>query len=222
MFKWANERFYIMKSYFLNESNLVIELGNKLNRELNNQALLIYYYFVENKKLYNDMSIIDIVPTYNSIAFHFYLNPESTHEQLKKIIISKVKLALSLNYDWQQNISEHQINVRYDGMDIDNSIKRLNLSKTEFIKLHTEPTYQIAMLGFKPYLPYLLGLDEKLAMPRLESPRTRIPAGSIGIGGSQSSIFPVEMPCGWHIIGSSDFKDFKKFKPGDRVKFISV
>jgi KipI family sensor histidine kinase inhibitor len=211
-----------MKSYFLNESCLVIELGNKLNRELNNQALLIYYFFVENKKLLDDMRILDIVPTYNSIAFHFNLNPQSTYAQLKKIIFSKVKLALSSNYDWQQNISEHQIDVKYDGMDIDDSIKRLELSKTEFIKLHTTPTYQIAMLGFKPYLPYLLGLDERLAIPRLESPRTRIPAGSIGIGGSQTSIFPVEMPCGWHIIGSSDFKDFEKFKPGDGVKFNSV
>ncbi len=209
----------MMRSYFLNESCFVIELGKELSRQLNNQVLLIYYYFKNHSNILDNLSIVDIVPTYNAIAFHFVGMMQS---DFSEIVMREVNQALASNYDWQQNISEYKINVKYDGIDIDGSIEKLKLSKTEFIKLHTKPTYQIAMLGFKPYLPYLLGLDERLAMPRLESPRARISSGSVGIGGSQTSIFPVEMPCGWHIIGTSDFNDFKQFKPGDSVKFIAV
>lgn len=100
-----------------------------------------------------------------------------------------------------------------------NAAEKLGLDVKEIIKRHTQVEYHIAMLGFKPYFPYLLGLDQSLSLPRLATPQNRIAAGSVAIGGSQTTIFPEQSPSGWNIIVVSDFKDFAKFSAGDKIIF---
>jgi KipI family sensor histidine kinase inhibitor len=84
------------------------------------------------------------------------------------------------------------------------------------------------MLGFTPGFPYLLGLDPALHMPRRATPRTRVPAGSVAIGGAQTGVYPRETPGGWHLIGRTTLSLFDPardppalLKPGMRVKFIA-
>ena len=85
------------------------------------------------------------------------------------------------------------------------------------------------MLGFAPGFPYLLGLDPQLHMPRRASPRTRVPAGSIAIGGVQTGIYPTELPGGWQLIGRTPLALFDARRdpptllvPGDRVRFVPI
>jgi KipI family sensor histidine kinase inhibitor len=85
------------------------------------------------------------------------------------------------------------------------------------------------MLGFSPGFPYLIGLDPLLAMPRLDTPRTCVPAGSVGIGGAQTGIYPQAGPGGWRIIGCTTLALFDPLHdpptllaPGDRVRFIAA
>ena len=85
------------------------------------------------------------------------------------------------------------------------------------------------MLGFSPGFPYLLGLDPRLAMPRLDTPRTRVPAGSVGIGGAQTGIYPHAGPGGWRIIGRTTLALFDPLHDpptllasGDRVRFVAT
>ncbi|HDJ51291.1 MAG TPA: carboxyltransferase domain-containing protein, partial [Thermoprotei archaeon] len=90
-------------------------------------------------------------------------------------------------------------------------------------------TYRVYMLGFTPGFAYMGGLDERIAAPRLEIPRKKVPAGSVGIAGKQTGIYPIESPGGWRLIGRTPLKLFDPKKdpptlllPGDLVKFVPI
>lgn len=107
--------------------------------------------------------------------------------------------------------------VVYDGEDLGRVAKLHNLTVEEVIKKHTAPVYQVALVGFRPYFPYLMGLDKELITPRLDTPRTTIPAGAVGIGGEQTGVYPEESPGGWNLIGRTNPELLKQIKPGDIV-----
>ncbi|QSX77352.1 5-oxoprolinase subunit PxpB [Agrilutibacter solisilvae] len=116
-----------------------------------------------------------------------------------------------------------------DGPDLATSAAELGLTPEEFVRRHADREYTVAMIGFAPGFPYLLGLDPALALPRLATPRTRVPAGSVGIGGAQTGIYPRESPGGWRLIGRtpSVLFDATRQAPsllasGDRVRFVPL
>ena len=83
-----------------------------------------------------------------------------------------------------------------------------NLSTQEVIDIHSSEDYLIYMLGFLPGFSYLGGLDERIHTPRLANPRIKIPAGSVGIGGSQTGIYPLDSPGGWQLLGLTPVKTY--------------
>ncbi len=100
------------------------------------------------------------------------------------------------------------------------------LSEEEVVRLHSGTTYRIYMLGFLPGFPYLGGLDARLHTPRLDTPRTRIPAGSVGIGGQQTGVYPLDSPGGWRLIGRTPvpLSDPERlpYRAGDRIRFVPI
>ena len=103
-----------------------------------------------------------------------------------------------------------------------------NLAKEKIIEIFTARTYRVFMLGFLPGFAYLGEVDERIAVPRKETPRLKVPQGSVGIAGNQTGIYPLESPGGWQIIGKTETKLFtpneKKptfFQCGDLVKFTT-
>ncbi len=105
----------------------------------------------------------------------------------------------------------------------------LKLSVQEVIDLHTQPLYEVAMIGFVPAFPYLIGLPEKLYAPRHATPRLAVPAGSVGVAGKQTGIYPFETPGGWQLIGRTPVKLFRPnaeppsvLQSGDWVKFYPI
>lgn len=115
------------------------------------------------------------------------------------------------------------------GPDLEEVSSMTNLSAEEIIHLHCAATYKVYMIGFVPGFAYLGGMDERLASPRKLKPRASVPAGSVGIAGKQTGIYPFETPGGWQIIGQTSFKMFDAnrsqpslLKAGDEVKFQSV
>ena len=102
------------------------------------------------------------------------------------------------------------------------------LTEKEVIALHAGREYRIYMLGFLPGFPYLGGLDERLFPPRLAAPRTAIPAGSVGIGGEQTGVYPIASPGGWQLIGRTPLKLFDPaagtlpYAAGDRIRFTPI
>ena len=113
------------------------------------------------------------------------------------------------------------------GEDLPAVARHAGLSEEEVIRLHSGRTYRIYMLGFLPGFPYLGGLDERLFTPRRETPRTRIPAGSVGIGGQQTGIYPMESPGGWQLIGRTPLCLFAPgrtlpYAAGDSIRFVPI
>lgn len=115
------------------------------------------------------------------------------------------------------------------GLDLDTVAEHAGLSRDDVIARHTAAEYAVAMLGFAPGFPYLLGLDPALRMPRRATPRTRVPAGSVAIGGAQTGIYPRELPGGWHLIGRTPRVLFDPAReppcllaPGDHVRFRAI
>lgn len=127
------------------------------------------------------------------------------------------------------SVSHHEIPVRYDGEDLEEVCELLGIQKKEFIKLHSTTVYHVAFMGFSPGFPYLLGLDEKLKVPRKKTPRTRMKKGAVAIAESYASVYSVESPGGWNWIGNTETSLFEAesdspflLKPYDTVKFVPV
>jgi KipI family sensor histidine kinase inhibitor len=107
--------------------------------------------------------------------------------------------------------------------------EQVGLSVEETISLHAGAAYRVAMVGFQPGFPYLLGLPERLQVPRRSSVRAHVPAGSVAIAGAQAGIYPGESPGGWHLLGRTALRLFDPtascpalLLPGDRVRFVPV
>ena len=119
-----------------------------------------------------------------------------------------------------------EIPVRYDGEDLDEVARLTGLDPDEVVARHTAPTYTVAFLGFSPGFPYLVGLDPALEVPRRDTPRTSIPAGSVGLAGGQTGIYPTASPGGWQLIGRTEVTLFDPDRdppallgPGSRLRF---
>jgi antagonist of KipI len=115
------------------------------------------------------------------------------------------------------------------GPDLDAAARELGLGSEALVARHAGGDYTVAMIGFAPGFPYLSGLDPALALPRMATPRTRVPAGSVAIGGAQTGIYPRESPGGWRILGRTPLRLFDPrrdppalLSPGDRVRFRPV
>ena len=115
------------------------------------------------------------------------------------------------------------------GPDIENIASHNNLSVEEVIKIHTSGEYLVYMLGFTPGFPYLGGMDKRIATPRLTTPRTKIPAGSVGIAGEQTGLYPIESPGGWQLLGRTPLNFFDPMKEnpfivtsGQYIKFTAI
>lgn len=193
--------------------------------------------------------VIDIAPAYATLLVRFdpwaWLATESSgalpHEKLAEALRAVIVRSMDpgLRRDGEQKADTAggpapsiEIPVRYGGdhgPDLDAVAEHARLSREEVIAHHARAEYKVAMLGFAPGFPYLLGLDPALQMPRRANPRTRVPAGSVAIGGAQTGIYPRELPGGWHLIGRTPLVLFDPKRqppcllaPGDRVRFIAI
>jgi inhibitor of KinA len=130
------------------------------------------------------------------------------------------------------NVAEIEIPVCYDSefaFDLDEVARGAGLDRNEVVSLHSSGDYRVHCVGFIGGFPFLGGLPGKLATPRRETPRKEIPAGSVGIGGKQTGIYPIKSPGGWNIIGRTPLQLFdpKKSRPGllrvgDRIRFRPI
>ena len=173
-------------------------------------------------------SILDTIIAYNSLLIR-YKNPIIDNEimisQLKKIYTASSYLIKQDQFLWQ-------IPVCYDvsfGIDLEEIACKKKCSVAEIIRLHTEVDYLVYFIGFQPGFLYLGGLHQNLHVPRKSNPRVRVDKGSVGIGGSQTGIYPQNSSGGWNIIGKSPLNFFNMkasnpcfAKPGDRIQFVAV
>lgn len=203
---------------------VTIEYGKSISEKINDRVMAMYRTLSE-KPIYG---IKDMIPAYCSLTVIFdkrktdYL---TLTEELKK----------TAGQDKTINAASgvlHKIPVCYGlhfGRDMENVQKHTGLSRAEIISLHSGTDYRIYMMGFLPGFVYLGGMNERLVTPRLKTPRLEIPAGSVGIGGNQTGVYPLKSPGGWQLIGATpvNFYDPGRQEPvlcntGDIIRFVPV
>jgi len=207
------------------DTALVVELGNAISLEANSKVLALNEAVLKAKI----EGIEEIVTTYRSLLIRY--NPlKTTYEQLAFHIkdIAQVLEKKSLEIEGKKIIVPVAYGGEY-GPDLSYVAKHHGLSEGQVVKLHSGREYRVYMIGFVAGFPYLGEVPDEIATPRLETPRLKVPAGSVGIAEKQTGIYPCEAPGGWRVIGRTPVKIFDPqqeppalIKPGDRVKFKPI
>lgn len=169
-------------------------------------------------------SVGSVVPAAASVLVH--TRPGASAESLCADVTAALDAVLSAPRPDHRVVT---VPVRYDGEDLHTVADLLRLSVDEVVARHTAPDYTVDFLGFAPGFPYLSGLDPLLTIPRLDTPRTRVPAGAVGLAGGSTCIYPSPSPGGWRLIGATDtiLFDAERDEPallraGDTVRFQAV
>ncbi len=215
-----------MKVYPIGDMALSVDFGNVIDESSNNKVMKLEKYLKEK----SPDGILEMAPSYRALMIQY--DPEKIeYHQLEELVTD---LSRKVDTVREENTNQivHLIPCCYGGNygeDLSGMEKITDLSSEEIIRIHSGKDYKIYMLGFLPGFVYLGGMDERIAAPRLDEPRVAIPAGSVGIGGKQTGVYPIASPGGWRLIGTTPVKfyDPDREKPilcsaGEYVRFVPV
>jgi len=203
---------------------VIVYFADSISKE---NSSIVQHNYKLLKKL-NEGGIIDLTPSYTTILIHYDLDYFDYQSIIKYL---KQNLSLGVGEAGEEgDIVEIPIYYNVEvGFDLQRISKLSGLSIDEVIALHVETIYDVYTIGFLPGFAYLGEVNEKIATPRLDTPRTKIPKGSLGIADNQSAIYPIQSPGGWNIIGRTYLDMFDKNREGfsylsvgDKVKFKPI
>lgn len=221
------------KIFPLGDNALTVEFGNEISAEMNYRVVHLADFFDQNS--FN--GLIEIVPAYASLAVFYNVSQvrknfpdfSTAFEAVKNFVENALQ-----NSDVSQKINSRiiEIPVCFDAefaLDLEFVAQTNNLTAQEAIEIFLARTYQVFMLGFLPGFAYLGEVNKRIAAPRKDSPRLKVPQGSVGIAGRQTGIYPLESPGGWQIIGKTNIELFTPngesptfLHAGDSVKFYEA
>ena len=206
------------------DTSVCVEFGNEISEKINSE-IRAFNILLNEEKI---KGITELVPTYRSIMVHYdpgVIPYRTLIGRLKALTgkMDKVEIPPS---------DVLEIPVLYGGEmgpDLAFVAQNAGISEEEVVKIHTSTEYLIYMLGFTPGFTYLGGMSDKIATPRLKQPRVKIPAGSVGIAGKQTGVYPVDSPGGWQLIGRTPVKMYDPDREvpilpqaGQYIKFKAV
>jgi len=205
------------------DTALVVEFGESIDRRLSTWVLALARRLNEARL----EGIVETVPTFRSLLVHY--DPLILPTASLAAHIAELMRGLQVT---EQGGRLWRLPACYDpglGLDLVDVAARTGLSPAQVIERHSAVTYHVYMLGFLPGQAYMGDVPAELALARRESPRQRIPAGSLAIASAMTCIFPMETPCGWHLIGRSPValweggvRPHALLAPGDKVSFAPV
>ena len=206
------------------DSAIVVEYGDGIDASANARVRLLQGALDAGA---HD-GIVETVPTYRSLIVH-YDSLVLSREALEALIASAAR---GLPAEIAERVRTVEIPVLYGGEagpDLADVAAVAGVDEQTVVDLHAGGDYAVFMLGFMPGFPYLGGLPARIATPRLATPRTRVPAGSVGIAGAQTGIYPSASPGGWRLIGRTPVRLFDPgqsppalLEAGDHVRFVPV
>jgi inhibitor of KinA len=211
----------------LGDAAVYCDFGSEVNETINTNVI---YYFNHLSKLIKEekiKGITNLTPSYNKLIISFDLtitNYKNIKDLLKNLIILENK---------KKNNKKIEIPVCCEeeyGLDFKRLIKKLNINKDEILKLYFNKEYFCYMTGFIAGMPFLGDLNDNIRCDRLETPRVKVPKGSVGITEQFANIYTFESPGGWNIIGNTPLKIFDNknlsqpalINPGDKVNFYQI
>lgn len=206
------------------DSAVTVEFGNEISESINARIRALGVVLAQS----GIPGIVETVPTYRSLMIHYdpgVIRFEALEKRLRGLLAGLDSVALPPT-------EVLEIPVLYGGEmgpDLTFVAENAKLSPEEVIRIHTGTEYLIYMLGFTPGFTYLGGMDETIATPRLGTPRVKIPAGSVGIAGSQTGVYPIDSPGGWQLIGRTPVRMYapERERPilpeaGKYIKFYAI
>lgn len=202
----------------------LIELANEINDEVNDRV----HALAATLRAQNHPALCDLVPAYASLLV-CYDPRRASFSEMRAILQNTLNVPTTNSPLTSLHV---EIPTHYGGEcgpDLAFVAQHNHITEDEVIRLHTRAEYRVYFVGFLPGFAYLGTLPESIAAPRMEAPRARVPAGSVGIAGRQTGIYPLESPGGWRIIGRTDLTLFDPhrnpptlLRPGDRVRFVAL
>ena len=218
--------------FFIGDSVVTIDFGNVINETINKKAIAIFHYLCEHPL----PGMTEALPAYSSITIYFnvpLLRKKILPQRKAHEWITRELHKLMLNDFFHSPVEEKlvRIPVCYEpefGNDLPWISDTKNISTKEIVQLHSSKRYRVYMLGFLPGFAYMGEVPEEIAVPRKPQPQPTA-AGSVGIAGRQTGVYPLNSPGGWRIIGRTPLQMFDKNKPGlclvhagDQVEFYSI
>ncbi|WP_078543399.1 5-oxoprolinase subunit PxpB [Litchfieldia alkalitelluris] len=217
----------------LGDQAIVIELGESISLAIHDKVKQLSSIF----DTFNEDWFVEYIPAFATITIFYdpvvivkkyksILSPyEYVCENIKKLIVSEPSKGIA-------ETRTIQVPVCYEGEyapDLLDVASYNQLTPEEVVKIHTSGDYTVYMIGFAPGFPYVGGMSGKIATPRKATPRLKIPAGSVGIAGEQTGIYPLETPGGWQIIGRTPLQLFQPnqespslLRAGDKLQFFPI
>jgi inhibitor of KinA len=206
------------------DATLVVEFEERIDPVVNARAVAA----AEALRAAAIAGVRDVVPTYRSVAVYF--DPLLTDH--RGLVRRLEEAALSPVRGEGRAHALIRVPVCYGGdfgPDLPDIARFAQASEAEVVEIHTRTTYRVFMLGFMPGFAYMGLVDSRIAVPRRDTPRVRVPRGSVCVAGVQTSVHPVEAPSGWHLIGRTPIRPFDParrdpflMKPADEVQFYAI
>jgi len=211
---------------------LTIEMGDAIDPVINQKVISLFHQLKKNKI----DGVKDIIPAYHSLTLVYdtaYLKNKVKTSTVYEWICKQIESTLdNIGFVDAENIRQISIPVCYDEIlapDLFELAAMHQLSVDDLIEIHSSSPYRVFMIGFLPGFAYMGSVDPRIATPRKISPRTKVPAGSVGIAGEQTGIYPFDSPGGWQLIGRTPVKMFDVqrsepcfLQPGDEVRFYPI
>jgi KipI family sensor histidine kinase inhibitor len=208
----------------MGDRGLLVELGDGISRQINQKVRALFIGLADHGL----KGIKELIPAYRSLMVVY--DPQvSSLSSLKSQIMDIWHTVDETQLPSPRTVEIPVVYGDEFGPDLEWVARYLKMTPEEVIRLHTQPTYQVYMIGFMPGYPYMGEVVDSLVTPRRETPRTHVMQGSVGIAQKQTGIYPVTSPGGWQIIGRTPIRLFdpQKNPPsflemGDRVKFYTI
>jgi inhibitor of KinA len=226
-----SDAFSSVKFYPLGDAALVLQFGNSISRHIHAKVSA----FASHLEKFPFEGMIEYVPAFTTITIYYntwILSEDGSLDPYQKVV-SIIQHMMSQVKEKEKHISRIiEIPVCYGGEfgpDLAFVAKHTQLDKEEVIAIHAGGEYLVYMIGFAPGFPYLGGMNKKIAAPRREVPRPKIPAGSVGIAGKQTGIYSIETPGGWQLIGRTPLLLFNPtrnppamIRAGEIIRFVPI
>lgn len=214
-----------MEMTSLGDTAVVIEFGDVVKETTLSRVRALTESLRENPLL----GTLDVVPAYTTVTVFYDLKVSGGYESFSDGLRQRATARKTRKSKWGRVVTIPVCYGEEGGPDLARVAAQAKLSVEATVALHSKPGYAVGAIGFAPGFPYLVGLSPSLHTPRLDAPRAKVPAGSVGIGGGQTGVYPVESPGGWNLIGRTPLALFRPdesepalLRVGDVVRFKAI